>query len=141
MIIAADTKETRIKKQIREDVANHIFNHYLSNPNFIGKVNRIEDGVVIAIDDVTMESGEVGEVCAKIKIEVPNYVDKVNKHGETIRAYERLLEADEYEEKQFNNELKAEEKAKKKAEQDRIKKQAKIERMKARLAKLESELK
>lgn len=70
--------------------------------------------IAVAIGDIKCADGTLGEVCFTVKPVVKDYEDRKTA-TKTIKAYERLNEADAYEADKSEKEKKAEEKAKAKA--------------------------
>ena len=138
MIIARNTKESEVKRNIREATINKFYEMVCSMPEFRGKVSRIKNGISIAVDDVEMPTGELGEVCVEIKPTVPGYIDKINTYGEVKYAYERLKEEDAYYEAQLEKEEKAERIKREKEERARKLQEARAERLRQKLAALEN---
>ena len=138
MIIARNTKESEVKRNIREATIEKFLELANAVPEFAGKISRVKNGIAIAVDDVELPTGEIGEICVEIKPSVPDYVDKINTYGEVKYAYERLKEEDSYYEAEMEKGEKAERVKREKEERARKLQAARAERLRQKLAALEN---
>ena len=137
MINATTTKETEVKRNARENFIAKLANWLENDPEYKDKFSRVENGISVAVDDVEMSTGEIGEICIVCKPTVPDYVDKIDSYGEVKSAYERLKEEDKYIENIMKKEEKAEKARREKEERTRKLQAAKAERLRQKLAALE----
>ena len=128
-----------IEKVIREDVQNHLID-YCKETFGAENVSITKHGISIARGDRTLADGTQGEVCCTISFKAENYDDRITNGGKVLRAFNRIAEANNYEDSILKSKIKAEEKEKQKKERYEKARLAKAEKLRKKLEALESAL-
>ncbi len=100
------------KNAVRADITTamlEFFRSYYGEEN-VSIVGNNE--IAVAAGEKTLSDGTIGEICAVVKPVIKEYESRTTVKGEAVEPYERLIEADSYQEEV---EQKAAEKAEKAA--------------------------
>ena len=128
-----------IEKAIREDVQKNLINCCIETFG-AENVSITKHGITIARGDKTLADGTKGEVCCTISFKAENYDDRITNSGKVLRAFNRIAEANSYEDSILESMVKAEEKERQKKERYERARKAKAEKLRKKLEALESSM-